>query len=237
MYTGLSNGGRIIDGRMMVRSVSVHSSANAASETRTDLWIQALPRLYCITPTTCIDIDFGARPYFFYYSLCINYLLCNDFLLLLLLLSPLCTIFCAQENDPAGLYPLTSPRLDGGLRQHFITPCQGLRHHSAVLHWPCYVTTSECRAPCSATSGPAWGMEPCPASSSDRVVNTEHINQLSCLHAQSFKFLTCARFDQALYFFGKKVACKNFPCPNFVCTYLTRYPRSLYLGASLTEAY
>ena len=29
----------------------------------------ALPRL-----------DFGARPYFFYYSLCINYLLCNDFL-------------------------------------------------------------------------------------------------------------------------------------------------------------
>ena len=35
---------------------------------------------YCITPTTCIDIDFGARPYFFYYSLCINYSLCNDFL-------------------------------------------------------------------------------------------------------------------------------------------------------------
>ena len=26
-------------------------------------------------PTPCIDIDFGARPYFFYYSLCINYLL------------------------------------------------------------------------------------------------------------------------------------------------------------------
>jgi len=51
-----------------------------------------------------------------------------------LLLSLVCTIFCAQENDPAGLYPLTSPRLDGGLRQHFITPCQGLRHHSAVLH-------------------------------------------------------------------------------------------------------
>ena len=85
--------------------------------------------------------------------------------------------------------------------------------------------------------GTGSGMEPCPASSSDRVINTEHINQLSCLHAQSFKFLTCVRFDQALYFFGKKVACKNFPCPNFVCTYLTRYPHSLYLGASLTEAY
>ena len=103
-----------------------------------------------------------------------------------------------------------SPRLDEGLLQHFITPCRGLRHPPAVLHWPCYVTTSECRAPCSATSGPAWGMEPCPASSSDRVVNTEHINQLSCLHAQSFKFLTCVRFDQALYFFEKKLLVKIF---------------------------
>ena len=37
LYTGLSNGGRINDGRMVVRSVSVHSSANAASRTRTDL--------------------------------------------------------------------------------------------------------------------------------------------------------------------------------------------------------
>ena len=55
-------------------------------------------------------------------------------LLLLLLLSLVCTIFCAQENDPAGLHPLASPRLDGGLRQHFITPCQGLRHHSAGPH-------------------------------------------------------------------------------------------------------
>ena len=37
MYAGLSNTGRIIDGRMIVRSVSVHSPANAASGTRTDL--------------------------------------------------------------------------------------------------------------------------------------------------------------------------------------------------------
>ena len=37
MYTGLSNGGRINDGRMVVRSVSVHSPANAASGARTDL--------------------------------------------------------------------------------------------------------------------------------------------------------------------------------------------------------
>ena len=84
MYTGLSNGGRINDGRVVVRSVSVHSPANAASGARTDQWIHALPRLYYITPTPCIDIDFGARPYFFYYSLCINYLLCNNFLIIII---------------------------------------------------------------------------------------------------------------------------------------------------------
>ena len=37
LYTGLSNDGRINDGRVVVRSVSVHSTANAASGTRTDL--------------------------------------------------------------------------------------------------------------------------------------------------------------------------------------------------------
>ena len=36
MYAGLSNSGRINDGCMVVRSVSVHSPANAASGTRTD---------------------------------------------------------------------------------------------------------------------------------------------------------------------------------------------------------
>ena len=129
MYTGLSNGGRIIDGRMMVRSVSVHSSANAASGTRTDLWIQALPCLYCITPTTCIDIDFGARPYLFYYSLCINYLLCNDFFskLSLLLLSPVCTIFCAQENDLGTSASLCRSALTM-LCHHFGVSSSPLRH-------------------------------------------------------------------------------------------------------------
>ena len=129
----------------------------------------------------------------------------------------------------------TSPRLDGGLRQHFITPCRGLWHHFAVLHWPCYVTTSECRALCSATSGPAWGMEPCPTSSSDRVVNTEHINQLSCLHAQSFKFLTCVWLDQALYFFGKKLLVKNFLVQTLFVTHKFKYP--IYLGASFMKLF
>ena len=56
LYTGLSNDGRINDGRVVVRSVSVHSPANAALGARTDLRIQALPRLYRITPTPCIDL-------------------------------------------------------------------------------------------------------------------------------------------------------------------------------------
>ena len=37
LYTGLSNDGRFNDGRVEVRSVSVHSPANAASGTQTDL--------------------------------------------------------------------------------------------------------------------------------------------------------------------------------------------------------
>ena len=85
---------------MVVRSVSVHSPANAALGARTDLRIQALPHLYRITPTPCIDIDFGARPYFFYYSLCINYLLCNDFLIIIITIISGLHFFCAHENDP-----------------------------------------------------------------------------------------------------------------------------------------
>ena len=37
LYVGLSDGGRINDDRTVVRSVFVHSLANAASGTRTDL--------------------------------------------------------------------------------------------------------------------------------------------------------------------------------------------------------
>ena len=112
---------------------------------------------------------------------------------------------------------------------------RGLRRHSAGLHWPCYVTTSACRALRSATSGPAWGMEPCPASSSDRVINTEHINQLSCLHAQSFKFLTCVRLGQALYFFGKKFLVKNFLVQTLFVTHKFKYP--IHLGASFMKLF
>ena len=53
----------------------------------------------------------------------------------------------------------------------------------------------------------AWGLRPCPAPSSDRVINAEHINQLSRFHAQKLPVLNFVRFAQALYLFGIKVAC------------------------------
>ena len=39
-----------------------------------------------------------------------------------------------------------------------------------------------------------------PATSPNRVINTEHINQLSCFHAKKLSVLNIVRFDQALYF-------------------------------------
>ena len=73
----------------------------------------------------------------------------------------------------------------------------------ASPHWLCYVVTSECRALCSITSGLAWGLGPRPAVSSNRVINTKHINQLSRFHAQKLSVLNFVRFDQALYFLAK----------------------------------
>ena len=78
-------------------------------------------------------------------------------------------------------------------------------------------------------------MEPCPASSSDHVINAEHINQLSRFHAQSFKFLTCIRFDQALYFFGKKLLAKNLLVKTLFVTHKFKYP--VYLGASFMKLF
>ena len=112
---------------------------------------------------------------------------------------------------------------------------RGLRPHSAGLHWSCYVTTSACQALRSATSGPAWGMEPCPASSSDRVINTEHINQLSCLHAQSFKFLTYVLFDQAFYVFEKNLLVENFLVQTLFVTHKFKDP--IHLGASFMKLF
>ena len=45
----------------------------------------------------------------------------------------------------------------------------------------------------------------CPATNPNSVINTEHINQLSRFHAKKLSVLNFVRFDQALYFFGKKL--------------------------------
>ena len=143
---------------------------------------------------------------------------------LLLLLSPVCTIFCAQENYPARLYPLAPPRLDGGLRQHFITPCRGLPDH----HFG--VPSSLLRH-----LGTGSGMEPSPASSSDRVINAEHINQLSRSHTQKLSVLNFVRCDQALYLFGIKLFVTKFLVKTLFASHIFKYP--VYLGAPLMELF
>ena len=81
----------------------------------------------------------------------------------------------------------------------------------------------------------AWGLRPPPAPSSDRVINAEHINQLSRFHAQSFKILNFVRSDQALYFFGKKLFVKNFFVQTLFVTHKFQYP--VYLGASFVKPF
>ena len=78
-------------------------------------------------------------------------------------------------------------------------------------------------------------MEPCPASSLDRVIDAEHINQLSRFDAQKLPVLNFVRFDQALYLFWKKVSCKKSPCQNFVCDTQIQIPN--LLGGFLYEAF
>ena len=79
----------------------------------------------------------------------------------------------------------------------------------------------------------AWGLRPCPAPSSDRVINAEHINQLSHFHAQKPSVLNFVRFDQALYFFSKKLFVRNFLVQTLFVTHKFKY--SVYLGAPLLE--
>jgi hypothetical protein len=76
---------------------------------------------------------------------------------------------------------------------------------------------------------------PRPATSPDRVIDTEHINQLSRFHAQKLSVLNFVRFDQALYFFDKKLFAKNFLCQNFVCYKQIQIPR--LLGGFLYETF
>ena len=49
------------------------------------------------------------------------------------------------------------------------------------------------------------------------------------------KILTCVRFDQALYFFGKKLLVKNFRVQTLFVTHKFKYP--VYLGASFMKLF
>ena len=55
-------------------------------------------------------------------------------------------------------------------------------------------------------------------------INTEHINQLSHFHAQRLSVLNFVWFDQALYFFGKKLYVKNFLVKTLFVTHKFKYP-------------
>ena len=79
------------------------------------------------------------------------------------------------------------------------------------------------------------GMEPCPASSLDRLINAQHINKLSRFHAQKLSVLNFVWFDQALYFFGKKLFVRKFLVITLFVTHKFKYP--VYLGAPLTELF
>ena len=67
------------------------------------------------------------------------------------------------------------------------------------------------------------------------MINTEHINQLSHFHAQKLAVLNFVRFDQALYFFGKKLFTKNFLVKSLFMTHKFKYP--VYLGASFMKLF
>ena len=112
---------------------------------------------------------------------------------------------------------------------------RGLRRYSASLHWPCYVTTSEFRALCSTTLGLAWGMEPCPASSSDHVINTEHINQLSRFDAQKLPVLKFCSVRPSIILLGTKLFVTKFLVKTLFVTHKFKYP--VYLGAPLLELF
>ena len=138
------------------------------------------------------------------------------FNLLLLLLYPVCTIFCAQENDPgrAVLWPWHTdiPRYLGWTKGFVNTSLPHARDFGITL--PARIDrampplrSAELFAP---PPRDRLGMEPCPASSSDRIINAEHINQLSRFHAQSFKFLTCVVFRPCSHTLFVK---RNFPYP------------------------
>ena len=74
-----------------------------------------------------------------------------------------------------------------------------------------------------------------PATSPNRVINTEHISQLSRFHAQRLSVLNFVRFGQELYLFGKKLFVKKFLVKTLFMTHIFKYP--IYLGDPLMELF
>ena len=102
------------------------------------------------------------------------------------------------------------------------------------------VTTPECRTPCSDTSGLGAGTSVGlrtlsdmshingrlrPTTSPNRVINTEHINQLSRFHAQFVLMIKFCSVRPIIIPFWQKVICEKFPCQNFVCDAHIQIPR------------
>ena len=163
-----------------------------------------------------------------------------------------CTILCAQVDNSgsavtAAYRCTTSPRLTGGFVITSLThaggfgvtpqpapsPRSGWGFHLAHRLW--CVTTSSSRVLHSYISGPAWGLWSRPATISACVINIEHINQLSRFHAQKLSVLNFVRFDQALYFFGKKLFVKKILVITLFVTHKFKYP--VYLGASFVKPF
>ena len=124
--------------------------------------------------------------------------------------------------------PASSARLDRGLLfnmptalcRHFVKPSSFIGHSETGLG---VGTSARPRSMYSSRHNP------------DLVINTEHINQLSRFYAQRLLVLNFVRFDQALYFFGKKLFMKNFLVKTLFVTQKFKY--LVYLGASFMKSF
>ena len=105
---------------------------------------------YYITPTPCIDIDFGARPYFFYYSLCVNYLLCNIFYYHYYYYLWFALFFVHRKMIRVGQY-----RQLGVLTYHVTSAGRGA---SSTLHYPMPGTSASLCRPALAVLCHHFGM-------------------------------------------------------------------------------
>ena len=162
------------------------------------------------------------RPFFHYYFL-------------------VCTILPVQEIDldRAAL----SPRRGVLIAHHHRPNCVIALERCLVLATPHRRSITSARLRTSllrsveffARPHRAWGLRPCPAPSSDRVINAEHINQLSRFDAKKLPVFNFCSIRPSIIPFWQKVACEKLPCRNFVCDTQIQIPR--LLGASFMKIF